>query len=114
MLPKANFPNSSPSSVRAVLILRWAELTIDFDRVKNGLQNSPGRPTLTRRPEKDAPAPWEIYRCEGLLLGKSVISVVVGAIIRTHYYKKGGRPLGCPTLRLRPKATTHESSEGSL
>jgi hypothetical protein len=52
MLPKTNFPNSSPSSVRAVLILRWAELTIDLVRVKNGLRNSPGRPTLTRRPEK--------------------------------------------------------------
>jgi hypothetical protein len=26
-LPKAIFPNSSPSSVRAVPLLRWAELT---------------------------------------------------------------------------------------
>jgi hypothetical protein len=47
MLPKTNFPNSSPSSVRAVLNLRRAELTINFSRVKGGLRNSPGRPTLT-------------------------------------------------------------------
>jgi hypothetical protein len=46
-LPKTNFPNSSPSSVRAVLSLRWAELMIDLVGVKNGLRNSPGRPTLT-------------------------------------------------------------------
>jgi hypothetical protein len=52
MLPKTNFPNSSPSSVRVVLNLRWAELTIELARVKNGLRNSPGRPTLTRRPGK--------------------------------------------------------------
>jgi hypothetical protein len=52
MLPKTNFPNSSPSSVRVVLNLRWAELTIDLIRVKNGLRNSPGWPTLTRQPEK--------------------------------------------------------------
>jgi hypothetical protein len=47
MLPKTNFPNSSPSSVRAVLNLRRAELTINLNRVKNGLRNSPGWPTLT-------------------------------------------------------------------
>jgi hypothetical protein len=47
-------------------------------------------------------------------VGKKVISVVVGAIIGTHYYIKGGRPLGCPTQRLQPRATTRESSEGLL
>jgi hypothetical protein len=52
MLPKTNFPNSSPSSVRAVLVLRWAELTIFLVKVKNGLRNSPGRPALIWRPEK--------------------------------------------------------------
>jgi hypothetical protein len=115
MLPKTNFPNSSPSSVRAVLNLRRAELTINLNRVKNGLRNSPGRPTLTWRPEKRRALPSaKITIVRGLLLGKKVISVVVGAIIRTHYYKKGGRPLGCPTRRLQPKATTRESSEGLL
>jgi hypothetical protein len=97
MLPKTNFPNSSPSSVRAVLNLRWAELTIELVRVKNGLRNSPRTAhadAATRK--KTCAAPWEIYRCEGLLLGKKVILVVVGAIIGTHYYKKGGLPFGLP------------------
>jgi hypothetical protein len=54
--------------------------------------------------EKTHAAPWEIYRCEGLLLGKKVISVVVGVIIGTHYYKKGRAALWvAPTLQLRPQ-----------
>jgi hypothetical protein len=64
--------------------------------------------------KKTCAALCQNYRCEGLLLGKKVTSVVVGAIIGTRYYKKGGRPLGCPTQRLQPKATTRESSEGLL
>jgi hypothetical protein len=58
MLPKTNFPNSSPSSVRVVLNLRRAELTINFSRVKDGLRNSPGRPTLTWRSGKRRALPF--------------------------------------------------------
>jgi hypothetical protein len=57
MLPKASFPNSSPSSVRAVLIL-----TIDFDRVKSGLRNSPGRPTHFTPPETKRPSACVVLR----------------------------------------------------
>jgi hypothetical protein len=65
--------------------------------------------------EKTRAAPWEIYRYEGLLLGKKVISVVVGTIIGTHYYKKGRPPFWLPPhCSCDPKATTRESSEGLL
>jgi hypothetical protein len=37
-------------------------------------------------------------------VGKKVILVVAGAIIGTHYYIKGGRPLEYPTQRLQPRA----------
>jgi hypothetical protein len=115
MLPKANFPNSSPSSVRAVLKSQRAELTTTFSREKYGLRNSPGRPTLTWWSGKRRALPSAKITVEsGRPLGKKVISVVAGAIIGTHYYIRGGRPLGCPTPRLRPKATTRESSEGLL
>jgi hypothetical protein len=64
-LPKANFPNSSPSSVRAVLNPRWAELMINLVGVKNGLRNSPGRPTLTRNPGERRVLPLENFTVEG-------------------------------------------------
>jgi hypothetical protein len=59
-LPKAIFPNSSPSSVRAVPSSRWAELTTNSSQGENGLRNSHGRPTLTRIRVKDACCPLEI------------------------------------------------------
>jgi hypothetical protein len=41
-----------------------------------------------------------------------VNSIIIGAIIGAHYYKKGGRPLDCPTPWPQLKATTLESSKG--
>jgi hypothetical protein len=69
MLPKTNFPNSSPSSVRAILNLRRAELTINLNRVKNGLRNSPGRPMLTWRPEKRRALPFAKITVVGAVTG---------------------------------------------
>jgi hypothetical protein len=48
---------SSPSSVRAVQLLRWAELTNNSSKGENGLWNSHGRPTPFFTWEKDVRYP---------------------------------------------------------
>jgi hypothetical protein len=58
MLPKAIFPNSSPSSVRAVLSSRWAELTTDSLQGEKRTSELPRTAHADTRPCKRCDLPF--------------------------------------------------------
>jgi hypothetical protein len=69
-LPKAIFPNSSPSSVRAVLSSRWAELTTNSSQGEKRASELPRTARADADPSKMTRAALrEFYRCERLSSG---------------------------------------------
>jgi hypothetical protein len=61
MLPKAIFPNSSPSSVRAVLPSRWAELTTDSFQGEKRTSELPRTAHADARPGKRRDLPFRSF-----------------------------------------------------
>jgi hypothetical protein len=84
-LPKAIFPNSSPSSVRAVLTSRWAELTTNPSRGEEWASELPWTAHADADPSKRRVLPFENFTVvRSCYWGKMVNSIVIGAIIGAH------------------------------
>jgi hypothetical protein len=60
-LPKTIFPNSSPSSVRAVLPFRWAELTTNPSQGEKRASELPRTAHADARPGKRRALPLENF-----------------------------------------------------
>jgi hypothetical protein len=81
-LPKAIFPNSSPSSVRAVLSLRWAELTTNSSQGEEWASELPQTAHADADPSKRRALPLENFTVvRSCHRGKTVNLLVTGAII---------------------------------
>jgi hypothetical protein len=79
---EGHFPNSSPSSVRAVLSSRWAELTTNSSQVEEWASELPRTAHADADPSKRRAPPFENFTVvRSCRRGKTVNLLVTGAII---------------------------------